>query len=154
MRTRIRALGAKARHVVEDACRKAANLVVSRALKARAAIILENLRGLELATGKKGRKWRARLTLWAYRELQRWVCWKAELAGVPVFKVNPKGISSTCPKCGSKLTANGYRRLRCPNCGLEADRDYIAALNLSMRGFPAALMAPEPDVAPNGMRGN
>ena len=154
VRTRIRALGAKARRVVEDACRKAANLVVSRALETRAAIILEDLRGLELATGKKGRKWRARLTLWAYRELQRWICWKAELAGVPVFKVNPKGTSSTCPRCGSKLTANGYRRLRCSNCGLEADRDYIAALNLSMRGFPASLMAPERMQSQEAMRGN
>jgi len=154
VRARIRALGAKVKHVIEDTCRKTANLVVSRALKAKAAIVLEDLRGLELATKKKRRKWRARLTLWAYRELQRWICCKAELAGVPVFKVNPKGTSITCPKCGSKLTTNGYRRLRCPKCGLEGDRDYIAALNLSMRGIPAALMAPEPDVAPNGMRGN
>ena len=25
---------------------------------------------------------------------------------------------------------NGYRLLRCPNCGLEGDRDVIACLNL------------------------
>ncbi|WP_428093916.1 hypothetical protein [Caldivirga sp.] len=28
----------------------------------------------------------------------------------------------------------GYRRLRCPRCGLEEDRDVIAVINLSKMG--------------------
>jgi len=49
--------------------------------------------------------------------------------------VEPKGTSSTCPKCSSKLKENGYRRLKCPVCGLENDRDIIAVLNIERRAL-------------------
>ena len=41
-----------------------------------------------------------------------------------------KATSSGCPKCDSKLEENGYRRLRCPQCNFEADRDIIGKLNI------------------------
>ena len=43
-----------------------------------------------------------------------------------------RGTSSTCQKCGSRLVESGYRRVRCPRCGLEADRDTVAVLNIEM----------------------
>jgi transposase len=41
-----------------------------------------------------------------------------------------RGTSSTCPKCGSRLVESGYRRVRCPRCGFEADRDTVAVMNI------------------------
>jgi len=41
-----------------------------------------------------------------------------------------RGTSSTCPKCGSRLVESGYRRMRCPRCGFEADRDTVAVMNI------------------------
>jgi len=145
VRSRIKALGRRARNTIIDACRKIGLEVARRAYEAHMAIVLENLTGLKEANRKsrKARTWRSRLTLWAYRELQKWIEWKARLYGVPVFKVSPRGTSSTCPKCGSRLKSVGNRRLRCPNCGLEEDRDLIAAINLGMRGAQAAQMAPD-----------
>ncbi|TDA26708.1 MAG: hypothetical protein DSN99_05735 [Archaeoglobi archaeon] len=32
-----------------------------------------------------------------------------------------------CPVCGEKLGPNGYRQMMCSGCGLEEDRDVIAA---------------------------
>ena len=93
------------------------------------------------------------MALWAYRELQKRIECKARLYGVPVFKVSPRGTSSTCPKCGSKLRNMGNRHLKCPVCGLEGDRDLIAAINLGMRGAQATLMASDADEAPRAMRG-
>jgi len=55
--------------------------------------------------------------------------------GVLLAIVNPNGTSSECPKCGSKLEENGYRRLRCPRCGFEADRDIIGKLNIRKRAL-------------------
>jgi putative transposase len=55
--------------------------------------------------------------------------------GVPLAIVNPNGTSSECPKCDSKLEENGYRRLRCPRCGFEADRDVIGKLNIRKRAL-------------------
>jgi transposase len=59
----------------------------------------------------------------------------AESRGVPIITVKPRGTSSTCSICGSKLIENIYRRLRCPRCGFEADRDTVAALNIEKRAL-------------------
>ena len=155
VRSRIKALGVRARNIIRDTCRKVALEVARHTCKARRVIVLEDLTGLKEAhrKGRMARAWRARLTLWAYHELQKWIVWKARLYGVPVFKVSPRGTSSTCPNCGSRLRSVGNRRLKCPNCGLEGDRDLIAAINLGMRGAQATLMAPDADEAPRAMKG-
>jgi len=51
-------------------------------------------------------------------------------------KVDPNGTSSECPICNYKgLEEVGYRRLRCPRYGFEADRDVTRKLNVRKRGF-------------------
>jgi transposase len=83
-------------------------------------------------------------------------------AGSPLAIVDPRGTSSECPKCGSKLEENGYRRLKCPRCSFEADRDVIGKLNIRKRalktlrikadlgGALTPLTAPQmTDVSPN-----
>ena len=94
-----------------------------------------------------------KLHLWAYKKLLETIEFKAKVEGIPVIKVNPKGTSSKCPVCQSKLKENGYRRLKCPSCRFEADRDYIAALNLKMKASSGRLDSPQPNVNPNGMKG-
>ena len=92
------------------------------------------------------------LHLWAYKKLLKTIEFKARVEGIPVIKVNPKGMSSKCPICQSKLKENGYRRLKCPSCGFEADRDYVAALNVRMKAFSGGLDCSRLDVNPNRMR--
>jgi len=153
VRHRIRALHARSRNVIIDACRKVGLEVARRAYEARKTIVLEDLTGLRNSVNRKSQLWRVRLSLWAYRELQKWIVWKARLYGVPVLVVNPRGTSSTCPKCGARLAASGGRRLRCTSCGFEEDRDLIAAMNLEMRGAQAALMPPKADATPRSDAG-
>ena len=83
--------------------------------------------------------------------------------GLGVIRVNPRGTSSTCPKCSSKLVDNDYRTLKCSRCCFTGDRDVVATVNLfkkltskySRCGVSGvALNAPKPDEAPSGMRGN
>jgi putative transposase len=83
--------------------------------------------------------------------------------GLQVAKVNPRGTSSRCPRCGGRLVEDGHRVPRCRRCGFVGDRDVIATLNLYRRyvsryprcGVPGvAPNAPEPDEDPSGMRGN
>jgi transposase len=50
--------------------------------------------------------------------------------GTPPAIVDPSGTSSECPQCNSKLAESGYRRLKCPRCGFEADRDIMGKLNI------------------------
>jgi transposase len=68
-----------------------------------------------------------------YKRLGKWIDWNAKKHGVPLAIVNPNGTSSESSKRDSKLEENGYRRLRCPRCGFEADRDVIGKLNIRKR---------------------
>jgi len=42
----------------------------------------------------------------------------------------PKGTSSTCLRCGSKLKEYPKRQVECSYCGYHEDRDITACLNL------------------------
>jgi transposase len=71
----------------------------------------------------------------SYRRLEQWIDWQCEKNGVPIIVVEPKGTSTTCPMCSSKLTENSYRKMRCRKCGFEADRDTVAILNIEKRAL-------------------
>jgi len=61
---------------------------------------------------------------------------------VPVELVNPAGTSSTCPKCGNKLKSrNG--QVECSNCGFKADKQFVGAFNVFVRGLGVALSGGE-----------
>jgi len=63
---------------------------------------------------------------------------------VPIEFVNPAYTSSTCPVCGSKLESrNGL--VECFNCGFGADRQFVGAFNVFMRGLGVALSGAERD---------
>jgi putative transposase len=70
-----------------------------------------------------------RLNRWSFRRFQKIIEYKARLSGLMVVYLNAKDTSSLCPICGEKLSPNGYRRMRCPTCRLEEDRDIIAVKN-------------------------
>jgi putative transposase len=55
--------------------------------------------------------------------------------GTPPAIVDPRGTSSECSKHDSKQAESGYRRLKCPRCGFEADRDVIRKLNIRKRAL-------------------
>ncbi|MEM2150747.1 MAG: transposase [Candidatus Bathyarchaeia archaeon] len=79
-----------------------------------------------------------------FRRLQFYIEYKAKLERLPVAYVKPKHTSSLCPICGGKLASNGYRLLKCKDCGYENDRDVIACVNLlRMRGAPVAPESPQ-----------
>ena len=54
--------------------------------------------------------------------------------GAPTVKLDPRGTSSTCPVCNSKLMRGiAPRRLKCSRCEFEAGRDVVAVINLEKR---------------------
>jgi len=154
--------GERIKDISWDYAHKAGDLIAGLALRYRSAVVLEDLNGLR-ENKKRDSKFNKRLTLWFYRRAQFCIKYEAKERGLQVAKVNPRGTSSTCPRCGAKLVEVGHRRLRCPRCGLEGDRDVIATINIYRRyvsvhsrcGAPGvALNAPKPDETPSGVRGN
>ena len=145
--------GTRAKNIIKDTVNQLAVYVVKLASQRNSALAIEDLKGLNQGFKEFSKNQRVKLHLWAYRKLLETIEFKAKVEGVPTVKVNPKRTSSRCPICQSRLKENGYRRLRCPSCGFEGDRDYIASLNLKMKAFSGGLDSPQPDVNPNRMRG-
>ncbi|QOJ78931.1 IS200/IS605 family element transposase accessory protein TnpB [Infirmifilum lucidum] len=146
---RIRKLYKRSRNILLDAARKIGKKVAEYALERKAKIRMEDLNGLKRRAQGAPKEWRLRLAFLAYREIQHWIAHQARKRGVPVEYVPPGGTSSRCPVDGHKLAEASYRTLRCPKCGLAADRDLIAALNIRMGGLLTAPTAlPLTDEAP------
>jgi len=121
------------RRRVEDIYHKAANQVIAAAKEAKASVVvLEKLKNIR-EKKKRIKAMNGRLNRWSFRRLQNIIEYKARLSGLMVVYLNAKGTSSLCPICGEKLSPNGYRRMRCPTCRLEEDRDIIAVKNLLQR---------------------
>jgi IS605 OrfB family transposase len=145
---RIRSYHRKARDILEDWARKTSLEIVRFAKRLGYAVAREDLTGLINSLRKiRNKDHRTKLIIMGYSRLVMWIDWQAMKHGVPHAIVNPNGTSSECPQCDSKLEENGYRRLKCPICGFEADRDIIGKLNIRKRalkilGISGGVLAP------------
>ncbi len=83
------------------------------------------------------RKFNRRLSRSTWRKIMQKLSYR-----VPVELVNPAHTSSTCPVCGSRLESrNGL--VVCSKCGFEADRQFVGAFNIFVRGLGVALSGGE-----------
>lgn len=87
---------------------------------------------------KAGKRVRARLHRWAWRQLQTFIEYKAKAVGIAIAYVNPAYTSQTCSCCGQigKRTAH---RFVCEKCGFRAHADLNASRNLVRIGSGAPL---------------
>jgi len=133
---RVRNLHRRSRNIAIDWCRKLAKEVVLKAKRCGYAIALEDLEKLKESFHDKSDKIAWRFTMFAYRKLQEAVISKAVEHNVPVVFVDPKNVSSECPRCGSKIEYLGRLGV-CSKCGFKADRDRIGAMNIWIRAVEA-----------------
>ncbi|RLG44213.1 MAG: transposase [Thermoproteota archaeon] len=131
---RIRSLHRRSRNIVVDWYRKFAKYIVLKTKRTRSAIVLEDLEKLWFNSSRKSSNLADKLSRFAYRKLQLAIMTKAIEYNVPIIFVNPKDTSTTCPRCGAKLTYN-HRLAICPRCGFIADRDTIGAMNIYLRAL-------------------
>jgi IS605 OrfB family transposase len=94
-----------------------------------ARIVMEDLTHIRDRI-KAGKRMRARLHRWAFRQLQTFVEYKAKAAGIAVEYANPAYTSQTCSRCGS-LGKRIKHRFECGHCGLRAHSDLNASRNLA-----------------------
>ncbi|MEX0764305.1 MAG: transposase [Nitrosopumilaceae archaeon] len=114
--------------------------IVERAKKSKSMIVFEDLKGIRKLYRKgngQGNKYRRKLNSWSFYELQRQVQYKSAWEGIPVRFVDPKRTSQLCPICGKKCQEDRFhsRSLWCINCKKSMDRDVVASLNISYKGW-------------------
>lgn len=117
--------------------------VVDFAIKNKAKYInLEDLSGFPDRIKKKDKdkpfdkraKEQFVLRNWSYYELQSFITYKAQMAGIEVRKVNPAYTSQTCSCCrniepGQRLNQSTFV---CKKCGKKMNADFNAARNIAM----------------------
>jgi putative transposase len=150
------------RNISWDYAHKVGDSIAGLAFKYRSAIILEDLEKLR-ENKKKGRVFNKKLGLWFYRRIQFCIEYEAWERNIEVIKVNPKGTSSRCPRCGEKLVEYGHRVLSCRKCCFISDRDVTATFNLYKKFtsrhsrcgvLGVSLNAPKQMQTQEAMRGN
>ncbi len=125
----------RSRNTIIDWTRKYAKYISLKARRINAGIVIEDLENLWNNISHRNNStivWK--LSRFAYRKLLCAIITKCIEYNVPVIMVHPKGTSSKCPRCGTKLTYN-HRLALCLKCRFMADRDKIGVLNIYSCAF-------------------
>jgi len=111
-----------------------AKQLVAKAEGTKRAIALEELTGIRTRITAR-RPQRATQSSWAFAQLRSFIEYKATLAGIPVFAVDPRNTSRQCPACGciDKRNRPNQNTFSCVSCGFAGLADHIAAVNISRR---------------------
>src|SRR6266480_5666508 len=129
--------------------KKNTNHVISKRIVAKAkangqAIALEELRHIRKRTESTVRRsQRSRHSSWSFGQLRFFLSYKAALAGVPLYTVNPRNTSRTCPACGHCAKANRKSQASfcCVECGLSMNADFAGAINISRASVMEPIVA-------------
>jgi len=129
--------GREQRHVRHVNHEVSKSIVAEAVLSGAGEIRMEDLTNIR-ANIKAGKKVRTRLHRWAFRQLQDFVAYKAEGAGIRVAYINPAYTSQTCSACGA-IGKRQRHRFSCPTCGTRLHADGNAARNIAGFASPIGL---------------
>jgi putative transposase len=95
---------------------------------------MEDLTGIRDRTKKVHREFQYEHSSWAFRQLQTFIEYKANEAGIAVIYVDPAHTSQTCPRC-NHISRDNRKGLtfRCEKCGYETHADRAGAMNIEHR---------------------
>jgi putative transposase len=117
--------------IQRDLNHKVSHKLVTYAKQHQCGIKMEDLEGIRQRT-KQAKSFKYSLNSWAYYQLQQFVEYKAQLAGVPVAYCAPHYTSQLCHRCGLLGKRNG-KAFECPHCGHTSHADINAAWNIAYR---------------------
>ena len=132
---KLKAISGREERHVRHVNHETSKAIVAQALRAGAGEIrMEDLTNIRAGI-KAGKRVRTRLHRWAFRQLQDFVAYKAEGAGLRVVYINPAYTSQTCSVCGAIGTRERHRFF-CA-CGTRRHSDVNATLNIAGFAEPA-----------------
>lgn len=121
----------KESRIVRDINHKISRAIIDLAKQNASEIRLEDLKGIRKTKSRKSFK--GTLNSWAFYQLGEMLEYKAQLAGVKIFKINPAYTSKSCSRCGEIGERNG-KQFKCHSCGHVEHADANAAFNIA---FPS-----------------
>ena len=132
---KVKELKGKERRKVNQQLHIIANEIVAYAKQfPKPVIVMEDLNRIRRKF-KKSKRLNRRFHNLPSRKLQTTIKYKANLEGIEVRYLPKKetgNTSKTCHRCGYVTQVKG-RIFKCPNCGMEYDRDLNACINIAHR---------------------
>jgi putative transposase len=114
--------------IVKDLNHKISRFIVDTAVKNKAEIRLEDLKGIRQTT-KSRKSFKYALNSWSYFQLGQFIQYKALLAGIPLSFIEPSYTSKCCSICGQVGKRND-KSFKC-SCGHVENADSNAAFNIA-----------------------
>ena len=152
---KLRAISGREQRHVKQTNHETSKSIVAEAVRFGASEIrMEDLTNIR-ANINAGKRVRTRLHRWAFRQLQDFVAYKAEGAGLSVVFVNPAYTSQSCAVCGT-IGKRVKHKFSCPDCGNMAHSDCNAAVNIAKFARPigsARATVTQPEFAHRGLHG-
>ena len=131
----LRRMSGKEAAVTEHLTHVASKALVQYAVSINAKkIVVEDIRGAQDSSRKKGKAFRKTVHQWPYASMRSKIEYKAEAYGITLDAVSPVNTSRTCHKCGYVLASNRKGLyFKCLKCGHKDDADRNASKNICAR---------------------
>jgi len=142
MQRKRRVIKIREARIVRDMNHKIAKKLVDEAIKRKAVLVLEDLKGIRRRTRSK--KFGRLLNSWSYFQLQTFIEYKAKLRGVPIAYIDPKYTSQQCGRCGL-IGKRHDKNFHCLECGNVEHADVNAAFVIALRHM-AVLDCPKKEI--------
>lgn len=134
--------GQRKKNRINQILHKVSKTVVEYAETNKTAPVFEDIRYIRKLYQKgngQGNQYRGKMNNWSFFEIKRQIEYKSKWKGIPVIQLSKKetmGTSSRCPICGERLRRDiQTRNLSCDTCKKRWDRDVVAVMNQSLRGW-------------------
>ncbi len=150
---KLKAIKRRESNITKDLNHKISRKVVNYAKQNNCGIKLEDLTGIRKTT-KQAKSFKYALNSWAYYQLEQFIVYKSQLAGVPVVKIEPAYTSQRCQMCG-QLGQRNDKHFKCSHCGYTVHADVNASWNIAsseqLLAVPKSKCRPEFDCIHFGM---
>ena len=128
------------RRKVNTLCHQISHAIVQQAKANDAVIVVGDLRGIR--ANAKGKRMNRIVSNMPYHKLTAQLGYKAAWEGVTMVKLNERGTSKTCHRCGSADTSRIVQSLfQCHGCGLVYNADLNGAKNICKRAWEQCFQA-------------
>lgn len=128
---KIKSINNKEQRWIRDLNHKISRQLVNLAVQENVGIIvMENLKNIR-ETARSFNRADRNINSWAFYDLQQFIEYKANLAGIEVIYINPKYTSQRCSKCGKVEKSNRIGNLYSCACGNHIHADLNGSRNIA-----------------------
>lgn len=128
---KIKQIGHKEQRRVKQILHEISKAIVSLAYQHDSLILFGDLKGIRKSA--KGRRFNRIVSNMTFHKLTEYTIYKANWKGIKVVKMNERGTSHICPKCGSEGKRPHQGLFVCSKCGYRANADFVGAQNIRKR---------------------